>query len=220
MRKNDLRPLTRHTDLSGLRFGKLVAVNPYKVGNYIYWKCLCDCGNYKDALSSNLMAGSVKTCGLCKPTDKDRFLQKVEKTDTCWLWKGKLSKNGRGRFMMRKNPNMTSHRASYILFKGDIPPGIYVCHTCDNPKCVNPDHLFLGTPKDNTQDALSKGRMKGPVGELNKGLGRKLCENDVLNIRKLKSEGYPSWKILEEYQISRPLLSLIVRHKLWKNIKK
>lgn len=219
MKKNDFRPLTKYIDITGMRFGKLIAVNPFKIGKVLYWKCLCDCGNFKEALASNIRAGSVRTCGFCKPGDKERFLSKVEKTNTCWIWKGKLTKNHRyARFMMRKNPNMTAHRASYLLFKGEIPKGIFVCHTCDNPTCVNPDHLFLGTPKDNTQDAVKKGRMIGPVGELNKGLGRKLSEQDVLRIRKIKSEGYPSWKILEEYQISRALLSLIVNRKLWKHL--
>lgn len=218
MRKNDLRPLSRYKDLKGKRFGKLVAMDPFKVDRYLFWECLCDCGNKKKALSTNLMAGSVKTCGQCKPTDKERFLERVEKTLSCWLWKGKLTKSKYGRFMLRGNPNMRAHRASYILFKGEIPDGLFVCHTCDNPSCVNPDHLFIGTPKDNTQDALTKGRMVGPVGELNKGLGRKLCEKDVINIRKIKNEGYPSWKILEEYQISRALLCLIMNNKLWKNV--
>lgn len=220
MRKNDLRPLSRYRDLTNMRFGKLVAIKPFKLGSYLYWKCICDCGNFKEALSSNIQKGSVRTCGYCRPDDKSRFLEKVEKTDSCWIWKGKTNKQRRyGRFMMDKKPNMTAHRASYILFKGPIPKGIFVCHTCDNPICVNPEHLFLGSAKDNIRDALSKGRMKGPVGELNKGLGRKLSENDVLRIRKIKKEGYPSWKILEEYQISRALLSLIINRKLWKHLK-
>jgi len=90
----------------------------------------------------------------------ERFTSKIEKTDGCWIWKaGSRGKTGYGAFKINGKV-VDSHRVSYALYKGEIPEKMYVCHTCDNRKCVNPEHLFLGTPKDNWQDGFDKGKIK------------------------------------------------------------
>jgi len=86
-----------------------------------------------------------------------RFWSKVERTDTCWVWRG--AKSGPGYGAMRiSGRRVGTHRLSYELFVGPIPAGMHVCHTCDNPPCCNPAHLFLGSAADNQHDKARKGR--------------------------------------------------------------
>ena len=95
------------------------------------------------------------------PIEK-RFWHYVKKLDGCWIWCGTIDQNGYGKLTWRTKGVQSvcsAHRVSWLVNKGEIPDRMFVCHHCDNKRCVRPSHLFLGTAKDNTHDAIVKGRM-------------------------------------------------------------
>ena len=102
--------------------------------------------------SSNILPISAK--------DAYRFFRHITKTNNCWEYSGTSGDNKYGRIWIR-GVSIGAHRFAYALGHGIDPGELFVCHKCDNPKCVNPDHLFLGTALDNMQDCTRKGRMKG-----------------------------------------------------------
>jgi hypothetical protein len=93
-------------------------------------------------------------------TPLQRFNKKyvINEVTDCWDWTAALNNIGYGMFRFSSKGMRTAHRVSYELFNGPIPAGLAVCHTCDNPICVNPKHLWVGTLKDNAQDMVAKGR--------------------------------------------------------------
>jgi hypothetical protein len=88
---------------------------------------------------------------------EERFFQKVNKTDSCWLWTGAVNSRGYGSIGVA-GKTTSAHRLSYLWFKGEIPEGMFVCHTCDIRACVNPEHLWVGTNSDNMKDMIAKDR--------------------------------------------------------------
>lgn len=153
-------------DLLGQRFGKLLVVDyaPKRgKAKSQFWKCHCDCGNEYIANAQHLSTCRIQSCGCwleknISQETKDRFFSKVDKTDTCWNWKGALSSNGYGMFFHTKM--IRASRFSYILHHGDIEEGKIICHHCDNPKCVNPLHIYAGDHKQNAWDRETRGRVR------------------------------------------------------------
>jgi hypothetical protein len=96
----------------------------------------------------------------------DRFWSKVDQTDDCWVWTSCRNPQGYGVFQVANTSVATAHRVAWVLANGRaVPDGMFVCHSCDNPPCVRPDHLFIGTHIDNVADMLAKGRHARVAGE-------------------------------------------------------
>lgn len=91
----------------------------------------------------------------------DKFWRRIEKTDSCWFWLPSKHRKSYGAIRLQSGENELTHRASWILHYGEIPARLCVLHSCDNPPCVRPDHLFLGTIGDNNRDSATKGRWNG-----------------------------------------------------------
>ena len=111
---------------------------------------------------------------------------------------------------------MSAHRLSYELHFGEIPDGMEVCHKCDNRRCVNPYHLFLGTRQDNINDRERKGRNNPPKGEANPKA--KLTEADVLEIREKRLQGVSFGKLATEYGVCKKTVQSAVSGKTWAHL--
>ena len=146
---------------------------------------------------------------------------KVNPVTGCWEWVG-TKRNGYGRTTTGSRTDGTrksisAHRLSYLLFKGDIPPGHEICHKCDNPCCINPDHLFAGTRQDNVNDREQKGRNVVPRGEVN---GRaKLTDNDVSAARAERATNGTSFQLLaNKYNVGKKTIMSAVKGTSWKHL--
>lgn len=148
-------------------------------------------------------------------TSKERFMFYVKVQENgCWNWLGSTNNDGYGSFQINKK-RYRSHKASYLLFVGEFDQSLYCLHKCDNPSCVNPDHLFLGTQKDNMQDAKRKGRN-------NKGRGvifAKLNGDKIREIRKLLKQSMSQTDIAKIYGVKPNTISQIKTGHTWSHIK-
>lgn len=145
-------------------------------------------------------------------TVEDRFHAQYipEPNSGCWLWTGPVDDSGYGRFRVN-GPRMRTHRLSYELHKGPIPKGLFVCHRCDVPGCVNPDHLFLGTCAENIADRDNKDRqVKGAASPWSK-----LTSEQALAIR---ADSRTHRAIAVEYGVSHNIVGQIKRGEAWRHL--
>lgn len=142
------------------------------------------------------------------------FWSRVDKIGDCWEWKGRKNENGYGMFCYH-GKDWRAHRLAYFFVNKKMPPNLHACHKCDNPSCVNPDHIFWGTAKDNMVDCAKKRRTT--LGEKNHHA--KLTKEDVLAIRSAYKYGAISGPCLaKKYNVSRSHICGILNRKFWKHL--
>lgn len=144
-------------------------------------------------------------------TIEQRLNTYIDKTNTCWLWIQDVYKYGYGKLSVGRGKQVRAHRYMYEKYKGKIPDGMNVLHTCDTPRCCNPDHLFLGTQIDNMRDASEKNRIgyKTFYGATNPN--SKITEKQVEEIKELyKSGKFYQREIGEKYNMSQASISKIL----------
>ncbi len=147
----------------------------------------------------------------------DRIKKRYSIKETgCWEWNNVTASHGYGNIHFEGKPFL-AHRLMFLLYKGEIPKNMDICHSCDNKKCVNPDHLWLGTHYENMMDNIKKGR-----GNKQKGIEchkSKLKEEDVLEIRKLYNKGGFSVIVLAKiFGVTHQNIYNIIIRKIWKHI--
>ena len=144
---------------------------------------------------------------------ESEFWARVNKTNDCWLWTGGKTGMGYGMFC-RHNQHTHAHRLCWELVNGPIPTGMCVLHKCDNPICVRPDHLFLGTQADNMADCQAKGRFA--KGERNGH--HKVTAQQVTEIRRRYAAGESQSGMAEEYGVDPSTISNMITRETWKAV--
>lgn len=166
--------------------------------------------------TSNFKNFSITRADIISAVMDERFWSKVDKSGDCWEWIACKTKAGYGQYSVNGSREYT-HRLSWEYKYGPITSGIFVCHKCDNPACINPEHLFLGTQKDNMGDCHAKGRgSKPPIHYGESHPMSKLTEEEVIRIRSFSHLGPPG--VGKLFGISRQLAGAVLKRQIWKHI--
>lgn len=152
------------------------------------------------------------------PAIEARFWAKVQKSDGCWLWTGAKTALGYGRFKADRTVNVP--RYSYFLEHGPFPEQLVVRHQCDNPACVRPEHLLLGTFKDNAEDRRRE-QAKMPVVRPPKHRRKKLSEAQAEEIRRrFRSEAGVRQVLAKEYGVSLSTIDSVIYNRTWRDFRR
>lgn len=213
-------------DITGQRFGKLVVIkySGKSVSNKrgSRWLCKCDCGNEKILTKNNLFY-NTKSCGcLITPPDDDykkilecKLLSNIRIDEKkCWNWLGIPNTTGYAQISHRDKKRMSVHRLSYTLFKGGIPKGMDVCHSCDNKICINPDHLWVGTREQNLKDMVMKGRSR-------KGTNKKAAKLDddkVKYCRFMSDFGVSKLQLAKFFNVCHTTMCMAIDGRSWRHV--
>ncbi len=194
-----------------------------KYASAVRRRCLV-CGVEFLAVAHNVKRGGGKYCGFAckvvgvrnKPLEL-RFWTKVRKGDDCWLWVGQKAGNGYG-VLLYKGRRLMAHRLAWEILRGPIPDGLWVLHNCpggDNPQCVNPNHLFLGTHADNMADMVQKGRSTRG----RRDAAAKATPAIVRAVREAYQTGQFTLRFLaSKHGLSQSAVWKIVRRKTWGHV--
>lgn len=163
------------------------------------------------------MARAIEDGSIKPDTEEEKITKRfdfyTDKSGECWIWIGGIREDGYGQFSINRE-SIAAHRFSYLHFVGTIGRGMHVCHHCDNPKCVRPDHLFLGTHQDNMNDSNQKGRRKG-----SKNANSVITEDQVIEICDLYSSGrFTQPQLAEMFGITQMNIWQIVSGRTWKHV--
>jgi hypothetical protein len=189
-----------------------------------FWNCICECGTHRVVYGETIRSGRSKSCGCLKAEKsaiamkelrlrqsgslQSRFFSRFIKLDNgCWQWRSHTDKDGYG-ILYGNNKNIRAHRLSYEIHHGAIKEGMIICHHCDNPGCVNPDHLFAGTQKDNAQDALNKGRHY--TGEKN---GRSKLTKEI--VKEILVSDLNGQQLADKFGVTRATINRVKRGESW-----
>lgn len=188
--------------------------------------CACGCGQQtRNASKTSRARGWIKGQPLrylhghaaskmakqARPKADQRFFSYVQvgSADECWIWTGKLTVRGYGQFWF-KGRSVRAHRWSYLHHHGPIPEGLVVRHRCDNPSCVNPNHLLVGTHLDNMADAVERSRHRR-----GKENGSKLSDRQVQEVRRRAADGEKQKDLAPAFGVSTSLIQQIVARRAW-----
>lgn len=185
------------TPCTCVRCGKSFSRKPSQVRKYGGRFCSREC-----AVNENI-----------EPLEQ-RFWRRVIKKEGCWGWSGFCNFFGYGQISLPSGNATNAHRVSWELHYGTIPEGMWVLHRCDNPPCVNPEHLFLGTHEDNMRDMAQKNR--SPKGESSPV--SKLTDDIVREMRSLRAQGWSQQRIADKFGVSQPLVGMVCRRKIWSHV--
>lgn len=217
-KKTKLPPIT-----PGQRYGRLTATELFERRPHGHrWKFSCECGT-SDFIcdATRVKLGKTSSCGCIKAeiatgrphlvANRLRSKTKIDPITGCWEWTASKTSSGYGKIFVT-GKLCGAHRVSYELRHGPIQSGMRVLHRCDNPACINPDHLFLGSDADNVADMISKGRQQRGY----KHYRAKLSENDVRAIRSAKNET-PN-NLAKQFGVTASTISFIRSGKIWKHV--
>ena len=158
---------------------------------------------------------NTQGCVELSESNKQRFWRHVDQSGKCWEWKASLTASGYGKFKI-DGKSVQAHRVAYQISTGKSAEGFLVTHTCDNKKCVNPDHLRLGTHSSNAIEAYERGPLALRKGELHHRA--KLSAQQVVEIRNLYKSGIGYKKLAKKYGVDRVSIRSIVKGELWKHV--
>jgi DNA-binding CsgD family transcriptional regulator len=230
-------------DLAGRTFGRWSVLSLASAGKSPRWMCRCECRTERTVKTTSLIDGLSKSCECLqrelfakasaarKVPLVDRFFKFIDKNGPmphdrslgpCWIFTSNKNRKGYGTLFNEGTTKM-AHRLSWEVHHGPIPPGMLVCHKCDNPPCVRPDHLFVGTVLDNAEDMIRKGRHSSRSHPERIARGERLphavlTAEMVRLIRLKKSQGESYNQIARDLKLNRGTIAAAGSRKNWKHV--